>query len=154
MATGDGVALAAQVFSQLLLHGDGDVEGHGVVDFVEFGQEAKAEAGDDGGGFAPAFVVGETFFGVEPGHPDVEARLGGIAVGIAVTQFARLRCGAIEQDDVDAVLMRCVGASFDLAEGAASHVQRSCRMEYRQAQLLHKGGVEREGARWSGLPEV
>ena len=125
MASGDGVALPAQIFREFLFHNDGNVEGHGVVNFVEFGQEAQAELGDNGGGFHSAFVIGEALFGFKAGHADVQAGLGGIALGIGAAQFAGFRGGSVEQNDVNAMVMHSVGSCFDLAEGAAAHVQRS-----------------------------
>ena len=146
MAAGHRVALPPQVFREFLFHGHRDIEGHGIVNFVKFRQEPNAELRDDRRRFESALMIGKAFFRFKASHADVNTGLGGIAVGIGATQFAGSRGCTIQQHDVNAVMMRRVGARFDLAEGAASHIQRRFRENYRQAQLLHKGGVEREVA--------
>ena len=82
MAAGDEVALLPKVFGKFAFHNDGGFERHGVVQFVEFGEETDAVFFNDFGGFEPLLVILEAFGGVEAGHPHVNAGFGGIAAGV------------------------------------------------------------------------
>jgi hypothetical protein len=85
----------------------------------EFGEKAEAVAFNDPGGFEAGFVVGETFFGREAGHADVNAGELRFARGVEVFDFAMARGGGVEEDDVDVVMMGGFGFGAELAKGSA-----------------------------------
>ncbi len=122
MSPGDGVALGAEVFGEVVFHDEGGFEGHGVVHFVKFGEQADAEEFDGAGGFGSVFVVGEALFRRQSAHADVNAGLFRIAAGIGGADFGQVHRFGREQDDVHVVMMGGGGGGFYFAEGAAAHV--------------------------------
>ena len=112
----------------------GGCERHWIEVREEFGKEAQAVAFDDPGGFEAGFMVGETFFGSEAGHANINAREFGFAGGVEVFDFAMARGSRVEEDDVNVVVMVGFGggAGAKLAESAA----------------LEAGFVLRDGEHW------
>ena len=93
IAASHGVTGAAEIFGEIDFHARGSFEGHGIEVGEKFGEEADAVAFDDPGGFDAGFVIGETLFGCEAGHADVDAGKLGVALGIEAFDFAMARGG-------------------------------------------------------------
>lgn len=105
----DGVALAAQVFSQILFHLDGGLVGHGIQVRVEFRQEPDPIFVDGPGGFVAVLVILKAMLHRETRHADIDARLGGIAFWIQPQDGRVPGHRVIEEDDVDIVMEVGVG---------------------------------------------
>lgn len=106
MPAGYGVSASAEVIRQIHLHLCGSLERHGIQVRIKLRQQPEAVSFHQWRILGPGLVVGKPFFRCQAGHAHINAGLVPIAIRVGGPDLSESGDGWIEQDHVNAVVIR------------------------------------------------
>src|SRR6266508_1028748 len=99
------VSLLAQADRQLYFHFPRALVGHRIVDLVQLGQQAPAVPLHEAVRLDSRLVLVEALIGAQACHADVNARLGGIVIRVALPELRLAQHVGRKLDHVDRMVM-------------------------------------------------